>query len=89
VKQAEQLLLTVTHEDHGYAEPYFVLGTIYKASGLRARAISMFKKAVELKPEHEEAAAELRALAPEPEPEEQVEEPPPSGGLLKKLFRRE
>ena len=33
----------------------------------------MFRKAVELKPEHEEAAAELRRLAPEPPPEEEAE----------------
>jgi curved DNA-binding protein CbpA len=87
VKQAEQVLLTATQEDATYAEPFFVLGTIYKASGLRSRAVTMFRKAVELKPEHEEAAAELKALAPEPEPV--AEEPPPSGGLLKKLFRRD
>ena len=42
---------------------------------------------MELKPEHEEAAKELAAIAPDPEPA--VEEPPPSGGLLKKLFRRD
>jgi tetratricopeptide (TPR) repeat protein len=89
VKQAEQVLLAATQEDATYAEPFFVLGTIYKASGLRSRAVSMFRKAVELKPEHEEAAAELLALAPEPPPAEEAEESPPSGGLLKKLFRRE
>ena len=89
VKQAEQVLLAATSEDPGYAEPFFVLGTIYKGSGLRSRAVSMFRKAVELKPEHEEAAAELQGLAPQVEPEEAAAEDPPSGGLLKKLFRRE
>jgi cytochrome c-type biogenesis protein CcmH/NrfG len=89
VKQAEQVLLAATQEDPAYAEPFFVLGTIYKGSGLRSRALSMFRKAVELKPEHEEAAAEIQSLAPDPDPEGQAEESPPSGGLLKKLFRRE
>jgi len=41
----------------------------------------MFRKVAELKPDHEEAAAELSALGPEPEV-------PESGGLLKKLFGR-
>jgi len=90
VKQAEQVLLTATQEDPQYAEPFFLLGTIYKASGLRSRAISMFRKAVELKPEHEEAAAELLSLTPEPPPEEGPETGAQGGGgLLKKLFRRE
>jgi tetratricopeptide (TPR) repeat protein len=91
VKQAEQVLLSATQEDPAYAEPFYLLGTIYKASGLRSRAIHMFKKAVELKPEHEEAAAELKALVPEPPPEgEQPEEGgQQGGGLLRKLFRRE
>jgi curved DNA-binding protein CbpA len=88
VKQAEQVLLAATQEDAAYAEPFFVLGTIYKGSGLRSRAISMFRRAVELKPEHEEAAAELQSLAPEPAPEE-APATPPSGGLLKKLFRKD
>ena len=90
VKQAEQVLLAATQEDAKYAEPFFLLGTIYKASGLRSRAISMFRKAVELKPEHEEAAAELQGLAPEPPPTEEAENGGQGGGgLLKKLFRRD
>jgi curved DNA-binding protein CbpA len=91
VRQAEQVLLTATQEDPAYAEPFYVLGTIYKSSGFKSRAVHMFKNALQLKPEHEEAAAELKALAPDPPPEaEQPEESGgAAGGLLKKLFRRE
>jgi hypothetical protein len=41
----------------------------------------MFRKVLELKPENEEAQAELAALGPEPETTE-------SRGFLKKLFGR-
>jgi len=41
----------------------------------------MFRKVVELRPDHEAALAELAALGPEPEATE-------SGGFLKKLFGR-
>lgn len=90
LKQAEQVLISATQEDPAYAEPFYMLGTIYKSSGLRSRAVHMFRKAVELKPEHEEAAAEIKALLPELAAEgDQPEESGPSGGLLRKLFRRE
>jgi hypothetical protein len=63
-------------------EAYWQLAQLYKAGGLKARSVSLLRKVVELSPEHQEAASELAALAPE-EPQ-----PPPGegGGLLKKLF---
>ena len=79
--QAEETLHEVLREDPKNAEAYLALGHIYKAGGLRSRSLGMFRKVVELKPDHEEAAAELAALGPEPEVTE-------SGGLLKKLFGR-
>jgi tetratricopeptide (TPR) repeat protein len=81
-KRAEELLQTVLHEDPKYGEPYYALGLIYKEKGLKSRATSMFRKVLELKPEHEEAAAELATLSPE------LEAPPPAegGGLIKRLF---
>lgn len=82
VKRAEEVLQTVVREDPQNIDAYFLLGTIYKGGGLKSRATSMFRKVLDLKPEHEQAAAELEALAPEaPEPA-----PPESGGLLKKIF---
>lgn len=83
VKRAEEQLQTVVKDDPQNAEAYFLLGTIYKGGGLKSRALSMFRKALELKPDHEAAAAEMVGLAheePAPAPE--------SGGLLKKLFGR-
>jgi hypothetical protein len=56
-----------------------MLGRIYKNSGIKSRSVSMFKKVLELKPDHEEARAELG---------DQVGEPEPPGGLIKKLFKK-
>jgi curved DNA-binding protein CbpA len=78
-KQAEAELKALIAQDPGYAEAYFLLGTIYRAGGANARASSMFRKALELKPRHQGAREELAALegAPLPAP-----------GLLGKLWRR-
>jgi tetratricopeptide (TPR) repeat protein len=81
VRRAEEVLLQVVQEAPGVAEAYWQLALLYKAGGLRARTVSMLRKVVELNPEHQEAASELAALAPEP-PAAQNE----GGGLLKKLF---
>src|SRR5262249_24765153 len=83
-KRAEELLQTVVHEEPRYVDAYFVLGTIYKHGNLRSRALGMFRKVLELKPEHEEAAAEVAALGPD----EAAAEGSEGGGLLKKLFGR-
>jgi Tfp pilus assembly protein PilF len=81
IHQAEDTLHEVLREEPKNAEAYLALGHIYKAGGLRSRALGMFRKVAELKPDHEEAAAALAALGPEPEAAE-------PGGLLKKLFGR-
>jgi tetratricopeptide (TPR) repeat protein len=86
VKRAEEMLQTAVQEEPKNAEAHFVLGTIYKDSNLRNRAVAMFRKVVELQPEHEAALAELAALGDEA--------PDASGGtgsgggtgLFKKLF---
>lgn len=82
VKQAEQLLQGVVHDDVQNVEGHFLLGTIYRERGLKSRATSMFKKVLELKPDHEEALAAVGPLTPD--------EPAPTagGGLLGKLFRK-
>ena len=81
VHQAEETLHEVVREDPKNVDAYLALGHLYKAGGLRSRSVGMFRKALELKPENEEALAELAALGPEPEATEQ-------GGFLKKLFGR-
>ncbi len=83
VKRAEELLLRLVEEDPKCAEAHFVLGTIYKTGGLKSRAFHSFEKVLQLKPDHEEAAAEAAQLAPT-EPEAEPEGG--GGGLLKKLF---
>jgi tetratricopeptide (TPR) repeat protein len=84
-KRAEELLLTASRESPQSAEAWALLGAIYAARGLRTRALSMYKKALELKPDHEEAGryvAENAALEPRaPEPES-------GSGLLGRLFRK-
>ena len=83
IKEGEELVRQVVAEDPRHAAAHLLLGLLYKERGLKARALSMLRKAVELEPENEQAGAELAALGPEaPAP---VQE---GGGLLKKLFGR-
>jgi tetratricopeptide (TPR) repeat protein len=81
VRQAEETLHEVVKDDPKNLDAYLALGRLYKAGGLRNRSVGMFRKVLELKPENEEAQAELAALGPEPETTE-------SRGFLKKLFGR-
>ncbi len=85
VRRAEETLLAALKDDPQLVEAYLLLGGVYKERGLRARAASMYRKVVELKPEHEEAAAQLAELAPVVENETAPEKP---SGLLKKFFGR-
>jgi curved DNA-binding protein CbpA len=79
VKRAEEVLLAVLQDDAQNVDALLMLGRIYKNSGIKSRSVSMFKKVLELKPDHEEARAELG---------DQVGEPEPPGGLIKKLFKK-
>ena len=82
-KRAEEQLLGAAREDPKNVDAHFILGTIYKDRGLHARALSMFRKVVELKPDHEEVRALLAAVSPpEPPPEEG------SGGLISRFFKK-
>ena len=82
VKQGEELLLAVLQDDPKHMEAYLLLGNLYKTGGLRSRAVSMFRKVLDLDPEHQEASAQLAEIVPD-EPE-----PGPGGGLIKKIFGR-
>jgi tetratricopeptide (TPR) repeat protein len=84
VKEGEELIRQVVAEDPGHATAHHLLGQLYKERGLKARAVSMLRKATELDPANELAQAELAALMPEvPAPD-----PEAGGGFLKKLFGR-
>jgi DnaJ-domain-containing protein 1 len=66
VRRGEELLLSVVREDPSWVDAYFVLGTIYRNNGLKSRALTMFRKVLELKPSHKPAAVEIRALEENP-----------------------
>jgi hypothetical protein len=76
VRRAEEILHDAVREDPANAEAHYELGLLYKESGLAARAQAMFRRTVELKPEHRKAAAELSGGSPA------------GGGLLKRIFKR-
>lgn len=84
-RRAEDLLQLVVQEDPKNADAYFELGLIYKGGGLRSRALSVFRKALEIRPEHEGAHQELLGLGPDKDDSE----PPAGGGLFKKLFGKQ
>ena len=87
-KSAEATLLAATREEPKAVEPWALLGAIYAEKGLRTRATAMYRKVLELKPDHEEAAQylALQALPKEPPEDEGGDEG--GGGLLGRLFRK-
>ncbi len=87
-KSAEATLLAATREEPKAVEPWALLGTIYAEKGLRTRATAMYRKVLELKPDHEEAAQYLAQNAPPPEPPEDEGGGEGGGGLLGRLFRK-
>ena len=83
VRRAEDVLLATTREDPKAVDAWALLGQVYADKGLASRAQSMFRKVLELKPDHEEALQVLGTAAPET-----PEAPEPAPGLLRKLFRK-
>jgi hypothetical protein len=77
VRRAEETLQRIVREDPVNVDAHYELGLLYKAGGLAARAQAMFRRVVELRPDHREAAAELGPG-----------DGPSGGGLLKRLFGR-
>jgi tetratricopeptide (TPR) repeat protein len=85
VKEAEEVLLITTRESPQAVDAWALLASIYAERGLKARAISTWRRVLELKPDHEEAAQYLARNAPgRPEPPEDEG----GGGLLGRLFRK-
>jgi len=67
VRRGEEMLQSVIRDDPSFVGAYLALGTLYKENGLRARAVNMFRRVLELRPDHSLAAAEVRSLvAPAP-----------------------
>jgi hypothetical protein len=61
-RRGEEILQGVIREDASAVDAYLALGALYKEKGLRARAVTMFRKVLELRPDHALAAAEVRSL---------------------------
>jgi len=86
IKRAEEELHKVVQADPASFDAHLLLGNIYRSTGLKARAASMYRKALELKPGSEEAAAALAELgAGQPEA---ASPPTGSGSFLKKFFKK-
>ena len=74
LKRAETHLQDVVHEDPERAEAHLLLGDIYRAGNLRARALAAYRKVLDLQPHNRQALRELARL--------EAEEPPPARGSL-------
>ena len=59
LRRAEEMLQELMREDATNADVHYELGLVYKTGGFAARAQGMFRRALELRPGHKEAAAEL------------------------------
>jgi curved DNA-binding protein CbpA len=83
LKRGEETLQGVVQSDPQNIEAYLLLGGLFRDKGLKSRASAMFRKVLELKPDHEEALAEVGPLAT-------AEDAPAAEGgtFLGKLFRR-
>jgi DnaJ-like protein/uncharacterized protein DUF4388/tetratricopeptide repeat protein len=78
MRRALESLEEVVREDATNVEAHYELGLLLKQIGQVTRAQAAFRRVIELKPDHREAAAELGLDAG----------PAPGGGLLKRLFGR-
>jgi cytochrome c-type biogenesis protein CcmH/NrfG len=58
----ERELRQAIAENPSSADPYVLLGSLYRDHGLNLSAAALFRAALELCPGHERAAAELRTL---------------------------
>jgi cytochrome c-type biogenesis protein CcmH/NrfG len=81
VRRAEEQLQLLLDKDPKNVEATYFLSTIYKAGGLKTRAITLLRRVLELNPEHQQAPADLDALAPS-----ESTSPPQGEGFLKKFF---
>ncbi|HXY38037.1 MAG TPA: DnaJ domain-containing protein, partial [Vicinamibacteria bacterium] len=83
-RRAEEALLEVTRRDPAATDAWALLGGIYASKQMQNRALSMYRKALDLDPEHAEAASYLASHAPD----EAAADKPAPGGVLKRLFRK-
>ncbi len=74
-KRAEAHLLDALQEDPARVEAHLLLGDIYGQGGLRSRALSAYRRALDLQPHNRQAQRELARL-------EGAEDPPTVSGTL-------
>jgi len=79
-KRAEAHLLDALQEDPARVEAHLLLGDIYGQGGLRSRALSAYRRALELQPHNRQAQRELARL--------ESTEPTGAGTLLGFLKKR-
>ena len=83
-RRAEETLQAAVREYPKVPAALSLLGNLYREQGMKARAASMYRRVLELRPDNREAAEALAQV-------DAGTEPPPSeegGGFLKKIFRR-
>ena len=80
LKRAESHLQDVVREDPARVEAHLLLGDIYRAGNLRARALAAYRRVLDLQPHNRQA---LRALA-----RMEAEEPPPAKGSLLEFLKK-
>jgi tetratricopeptide (TPR) repeat protein len=79
VKRAEEVLQELLRLAPKHVEGLMELALLYHSSGLKSRALAMFRRVLEVEPENEQALLRVAELEPPP---------PPEPGMLKKLFGR-
>jgi tetratricopeptide (TPR) repeat protein len=84
LKTAKEILETAVQENPKAVEAYALLGALYKQKGLRSRAASLYRRVLELQPDHKEAAEALAELGPKEKPPS----PDEGGGFFKRIFGR-
>jgi tetratricopeptide (TPR) repeat protein len=78
LKRGEEMAKTVVRDDPKNVDAHYFLATLYRTGGLQSRATAMFRKVLELSPDHKEAMEALGESAPKPAPTP----------LLKRFFRK-
>jgi curved DNA-binding protein CbpA len=83
-RQAENELKKAVTDDPRSVEAHFRLAEFYRLQGMKTRASSLYRRVLELQPEHAEAGAALADTLP-------LEEAPKEsrGGFLGRLFKKE
>ncbi len=80
IKRAEGHLQDAVREDPARVEAHLLLGDLYRAENLRARAVAAYRRALELQPQNRQALRELARLGDK--------EPPPARRSLMDFLKK-